>query len=46
MDGVHLGRTGMVFPLQAVKVVAADFKSGYAPDCVFNPDSVQGSAFA
>jgi hypothetical protein len=36
----------LVFPLQAVKVVAADFKGGYASGCVLDPDSVQRSAFA
>ena len=36
----------MVFPLQAVKVVAADLKGGDPPGCVLDPDSVQRSAFA
>jgi len=46
MDGVYQGRTGSVFLLQPVKVVAADFKGRYAPGCVFNPDAAQCSALA
>ena len=43
VNRVHQGRTGLVFPLQAVKVVAADFKGGYAPCCILDPDAAQGS---
>jgi hypothetical protein len=44
VHGVYQGRTGSVFLLQAGKVVAADFKGGYAPDCILDPDSAQCSA--
>ena len=46
MNGVHQGLAGLVFLLQAVKVIAADLKGGYAPGCVLDPDAVQGSALA
>ncbi len=38
MDRVHQGLAGAVFMIKQVKVVAADFKGGYAPGCVFDPD--------
>jgi hypothetical protein len=46
MNRVHQGRTGMVFPLKAVKICAADLKSGYAPGCILDPDVAQCSAIA
>jgi hypothetical protein len=46
MNGVHQGLAGLVFLLQAVKIVAADLKGSNAPGCVFDPDAAQRSAFA
>ncbi len=46
MNGVHQGRTGLVFPLQPVKFVAADLKGGDPPGCILDPDAAQCSALA
>ena len=46
MDRVHQGLAFSVFPVEPVKIIAADLKGRDPSGCVLDPDAAQVTAFA